>query len=359
MSLPEPAPALERIERLREGGSERDGYVGLDRNERLSPLPDDVVDAIREALDSDQLTKYPNTEPLYEELAASLGIAPERLRLTAGSDGAMRALHHCYVGPGDKTVSLDPSYAMFPIYARMFGGEPVQVPFDADLRIDADALLEAIAPGVKLVLLAEPNQPTGTLLGDDVLRAVIARAAETRALAVIDEAYFPFSDHTILPWIDEHPNLVITRTFSKAWGLAGLRIGFAAGDPAVIGTLFKVRTAYDVNAAAAAAARVLLGRPEVAQAYADEVAAGRARLEERTRALGLEPLPGFTNFALIRVASRIDPVALADALFERRLIVKGGFAAPGLAGCVRVTLGGPDLMDRFADALAEVLDEHG
>ena len=356
--LPEPIPALAGVQRLREGGSERDGYIGLDRNERLSPLPSEAVEAIRAALGPDELTKYPNTEPLYEQLAGQLGIARERLRLTAGSDAAIRALHHCYVTPGDRTVSLDPSYAMYPVYTRMFGGEPLQVPFDEQLRIDGDALLSAIAPGVKLVLLAEPNQPTGTALGDDLLAQVLERAAAARALVVVDEAYFPFSEHTVLPWLDEHPQLVVTRTFSKAWGLAGLRIGFAAGAPAVIETLYKVRTAYDVNAAAAAAAQVLLARPEVAADYAAEVAAGRRRLELRTRALGLSPLPGYTNFALVSVAPA-DPEQLATRLLARRFIIRGGFAAPGLAGCIRITLGPPELMDRFADALEEVLRDSG
>jgi histidinol-phosphate aminotransferase len=245
---------------------------------------------------------------------------------------------------------------MHPVYARMFGGEPVLVPFDADLRIDQGALLGAIQPGVKLVLLAEPNQPTGTVLGDATVRAALERAGDVGALVVIDEAYFPFSEKTILPWIDDYPQLVVTRTFSKAWGLAGLRIGFAAGHPDVVATMYKVRTAYDVNGAAVAAARVLLARPDVAAGYAAEVAAGRRRLEERVRALGLDPLPGFTNFALVRVSETVDPARLAEELLERRFIIKGNFSSPGLAGCIRVTLGPPDLMDRFADVLAEVLD---
>src|SRR3954468_16220708 len=145
-TLPDPVAALAGIERLREGGREREGFVALDRNERLSPLPDDVVAELRAAVDSRMLTSYPATDELYDELAAHLGLARERLLLTPGSDGAVRALHHAYVAPGAGTAMLAPSYAMYPIYGRMFGAEPAEVAFDDRLEFDVEALLAAIAP---------------------------------------------------------------------------------------------------------------------------------------------------------------------------------------------------------------------
>ena len=228
LTLPEPIPSLSNIHRLREGGRERAGFVALDRNERLSPLPEPVVEAVRAGIDSTLLTDYPSLDELYEDLARLLAMPRERLLLTAGSDAAFRALHQAYVRPGDRVVMLDPSYAMYPIYTRMFDAEPVQVPFGDDLSLDPDALLDATNVGVRMVLLANPNQPTGTRLPEDILRAVLDRAAGCEALVVVDEAYFPFSRTTVLPWVAEHPHLVVTRTFSKAWGLAGLRVGAVA-----------------------------------------------------------------------------------------------------------------------------------
>ena len=352
--LPEAVGALAGIERLREGGRERAGYVGLDRNERLAPLPDDVVEELRRTIDSAMLTSYPSTDELYDDLAAHLGVPRDHLLLTPGSDGAVRALHHAYVEDGVATAMLAPSYAMYPIYGRMFGGTPREVHFDERLAVDADALLEAIGPDVKLVLLANPNQPTGTVLAEDVLAAVIERAASVRALVVVDEAYFPFSGTTVLPWLERHRNLVVLRTFSKAWGMAGLRTGVVCADPEVVKTLYKVRTAYDVNAAAATFARILLARPEVATDYVAQVDAGRELLAGRLRALGFEPLGDRTNFQVFRVAPTAEPAALAAALEERRFLVKGPFGHSSLAGCLRVTLGPPELMERFADALEDV-----
>src|SRR3954471_13962088 len=354
-ALPEPIAALAGVERLREGGREREGLVGLDRNERLAPLPEAVLAELRTAIDSQLLTRYPSNDEFYDELAAHLGIARERLLLTPGSDGAVRALHHAYVSPGTRTAMVAPSYAMYPIYGEMFGAQPVQVHVDERLAAAPAALLEAIGDDTRLVLLARPNQPTGTLLAEDVLEQVLARATAVRALVVVDEAYHPFSGTTVLPWVERHRNLVVLRTFSKAWGMAGLRLGVVCADPEVARTLYKVRSAYDVNAVAIAFARIVLAHPEIADDYVAQVDAGRALLGERLRRLGFEPLGGRTNFQVFRVAPVAEPAPLAAALEERGFLVKGPFGHPSLAACLRATLGPPELMDRFAGALEAAL----
>jgi histidinol-phosphate aminotransferase len=353
--LPVPVPALASVERLREGGRERAGMIGLDRNERLSPLPEPILAELRAAIDSELLSRYPSTDELYDELAAAFGVPRPRLLLTAGSDAAVRALHQAYVRPGDRTVMLSPSYAMYPVYGRMFGARPVEIPFDADLSFDVDALLDAVDAAPRAIFLANPNQPTGTHLADDVLAELIARAGAAGALLAIDEAYFPFSGTTVLPQPDEHPHVVVLRTFSKAWGLAGLRVAVACAAPEIVRTLYKVRAAYDVNATAVLALRTLLAHPEVAADYVAEVDAGRELLQVRLVALGLVPLGGPTNFQVFRVAPRADPAELAAALERRGFLVKGPFSVPCLAGCLRATLGPPALMERFAGALAESL----
>jgi histidinol-phosphate aminotransferase len=355
LTLPQPIPSLSHIHRLPEGGHERAQFVALDRNERLSPLPDSIVQAIRDGIDSTLLTGYPALDELYEDLTRVFDAPRGRLLLTAGSDAAFRALHQAYVRPGDRAVMLDPSYAMYPIYTRMFDADPVQVPFRDDLSLDPDSLIDAIGPGVRMVLLAVPNQPTGTKLSDEILRAVLDRAGACDALVVVDEAYFPFSRSSVLPWVAEHPQLVVTRTFSKAWGLAGLRAGLVAAHPEVIANLYKVRSAYDVNAVAALCVRTLLAHPEVADEFVAEVDAGRRTVVERVRSLGLEPVPGETNFQLIRCAGMIAPGHLVDLLRDRGYLVKGPFSAPCLADSIRITLGPPALMGRFCDVLEDVL----
>jgi histidinol-phosphate aminotransferase len=352
---PEPAPGVAAIERLAEGGGERQGFAPLDRNERLSPLPDSVLEELRAGISSELLTTYPALDDVYAKLAEVVGLPREHLLLTSGSDAAFKAIHHCYVRPGDREVMLAPSYAMYEVYARMFEADAVTVPVERDFSIEPEQLLGAIGAGTRVVLVPNPNQPTGALLPSELMDAVIERAAGVRALVVVDEAYYPFSDTTLLPRVRECPNLVVTRTFSKAWGLAGARLGFAAADPEVVRTLYKVRSVYDITGLSAHCLRVLLAHPEVAEDYVREVDEGRTLLVARAAELGLEPLPCPTNFLPIRLPADSDPATLVAALAERGFLVKGPFSAPCLRDCIRVTLGPPALMGEFADALGEVV----
>lgn len=342
---------------MREGGNERRGYIGLDRNERVGPLPDWFVEKLRSSLDSDLLTTYPNVDDLHAELAEATGLPAERLLVTPGNDPVIKSLFQAFVRPGDRIVTLDPSYAMYRVYARMFGAEAVTIGFDRTLEVDLDGLVAAIEPGVKLVLIANPNQPTGTVLGEDALRAVLDQAAGAGALVLADEAYTFFSpSSTALPLVEEYPNLLVARSFSKA-GFAGVRIGFVAGASEVVRALFTVRSAAEVNAIAIICARLLLAHPEVGADYAVEVAEGAALLGDRARALGLAPLPTNGNFMQIRLPAGLDPAAVVAALERRKWLIKGPFRDTCLEGCIRVTLGPPALMASFADALDETVAE--
>ena len=355
--LPNPVPALAELHRVREPGSETEAYVGLDRNERLLPLPDWFMDIICQSLENALLTNYPIQDKLVRQLSDQLGLPEERLLLTAGSDAAIKALYHAYVRPGDAVVMLDPSYAMFDVYAQMFQARACKVPFNEALELDVKQLLDSAADGVRLVMLANPNQPTATLLNEDALLRLVERVADVGALLAIDEAYYPFSHTTILPWIREYPHLLVMRTFSKAAGLAGLRIGFVAGHADVIANLYKVRSVHDVNSMAILCASHILAYPQIVDDYVAQVEAGAQLLAERARSLGLMPLPTHTNFMLIRVAHRCPPLQLIESLRGRGYLVKGPFSTPCLADCIRVTLGPPHLMAAFADALAQALYE--
>lgn len=352
---PEPIASVAATQRVREGGSDRAGFVGLDRNERVGPLPHWFVEEVRAEVTSDLMTTYPNADELHAELAAATGIASDRLLVTPGNDPVVKAAFQAYVRPGDAVVMLDPSYAMYGVYARLFGAERITVGYDAGLELDADELLATVAPGVRLVLVANPNQPTGTVLGHDVLGRLLERAEETGTLVLVDEAYTIFApETTALPLLDEHPNLLVARTFSKA-GFAGIRVGFIAGAAEVVATFYRVRSAAEVNALGIACARLVLRHPEIGEDYAAEVSAGRTLLTERARSLGLEPLPSRANFLQLRLPPAYEPAAVVAGLRERGWLIRGPFRDACLAGCVRVTLGPGALMAEFADALTETL----
>ena len=348
---PEPRVGVSAIDRWPEGEAEREHMVPLDRNERLSPLPEWFLAALREQLTSELAATYPAPYRLHADLALSLQLPRDSVLVTPGTDAALRALFIAFVRPGDQIVHLDPTYAMVAVYARMFEARSVTAGYDAACRLDRDALLAAVVPGVRLVIVANPNQPTGTLLTDGTLGELLERCEQAGALLVVDEAYHPFSGVTALSQVGASPNLLVLRTYSKAGGLAGLRVGFAAGSPAVIRALVNVRSAGEVNAVALAAARLHVAHPEVMADYAAEVEQGRSALAARVAALGSELRPSHGNFAALALPSGVDPARVAASLHAAGWIVRGSFSAPCLARCIRVTLGPPELMERFASAL--------
>jgi histidinol-phosphate aminotransferase len=350
---------LDSFVRWPEPGHEADGLVRLNRNERLAPLPAEFVKAIRDRLTSDLLTQYPVADDVYAALAAHTGLQRGQLLLTPGSDAAVKAAFHAFVERGDSVVMLDPSYAMYAVYSEMFGATAFKVPFERVEPVSADRVLAAIDDRVKLVLITNPNQPTGTLMADADLLEVVRAAASVGALVLVDEAYGDFARTTVIPHVDSYPNLVVTRTFSKAAGLAGLRIGYAAADPRVIDALFKVRSVHDVNAVAMLCAEEILAIPSVVDDYVDAVRAGAQTLHARAAALGLEVPETHTNFALVRVGEVVEPGVLVERLRERGYLVRGPFSAPALAPYIRVTLGPPEIIDGFCDVLAEVLHADG
>ena len=353
---PEPVPEMANLHRTAEAGIDTRQYLGLDRNERVSPFPEWFMEKIRESVNSTLLTWYPSTDQLYRQLAESLQVPESKLILTPSSDAAFKALYQAYVQPGDSVVMLDPSYAMFPVYSQMFGGKSILVPYNRDLELDTEFLLKSIVKGVRLVMLANPNQPTGTILDEDVLTEVIERAADVGALVAMDEAYYPFGRSTVLPLIQSYPNLLVTRTFSKAAGLAGLRIGFVVGHPDVVSNLYKLHTVNDINSMSILCAGHILEYPQIVDDYVSEVEAGGRVFAEQLPALGLASLPTHTNFALVRVSHICQPQQLVEALKHRGYLVKS-MDSPCVSDCIRVTLGPPAMMSDFVTCLQQVLEQ--
>ena len=355
-ALPECVAGLVGLQRVREPGEEDAKLIRLDRNERLQPLPEWFMGKLRQSLHAGSFTAYPITDGLHRHLSGDLGIKEEQLLLTPGSDAAIKALFHAYVRPGDAVVMLNPSYSMYDVYAQMFQARVYKIPFNDALELDVGQLLDSVVSGVRLVMIANPNQPTGTLLREDLLLQLAERGMRAGALLAIDEAYYPFSQTTVLPWIKQIPNLLVVRTFSKAAGLAGLRIGFVVGHEEVIANLYKVRSVHDINSMAILCATEILNHPQIVSDYVAAVKAGAQLLAERGQAMGLTPLPPHANFMLIRVAHRCPPVELVERLRSRGYLIKGPFDTPCLADFVRVTLGPPDLMASFVECLQDVLD---
>jgi histidinol-phosphate aminotransferase len=331
------------------------GSIKLASNESpVGPSPR-VLEALQ--AEARALHRYPedSCHDLREELAKSLGVAPDQLIFGAGSDEVLDLLGRCFLGPGDEIVFPWPSFAMYPIVAGSLGARAVQVPLDSELRPDPAALVRAVGPRTRLLFLANPNNPTGTSLSAEGFAELLHGVPE-RVVIAADEAYVEYARRADFPdalaWLRRRPTLVVLRTFSKIHGLAGLRVGYGIGDPELISHLARARHPFNVNSLAQAAARAALRDPEHVARVRALTHAGLEQLERGARALGLRFALSDANFLLIEIGERAAEIY--QGLLRQGVITRpvAGF---GLDRHLRVTVGLPEENERFLAALAREL----
>ena len=331
------------------------GSIKLASNE--SPLGPSrrAVEAIFAA--AENLNRYPDDTcfALRDALATHLGVSQDSLCFAGGSDGILELLAKCFLAPGDEALFPWPSFAMYPIMTRGAGAVPVQVPLDREYRADVGALLAAVTPRTRLLVLANPNNPTGTsIAAADFARLV--RELPERVVLVADEAYVAFVRRTDFPdslaALRERKTLIVLRTFSKAHALAGLRVGYGIGDPELISYLERARHPFIVNSLAQVAAVAALADRAHAARIAKVTHEGIAQLETGLRALGLRFAQTDANFVMIDVGPGADE--LQQRLQKHGVITRplGGF---GLATSLRVSVGTKEENDRFLTSLAAEL----
>jgi histidinol-phosphate aminotransferase len=315
--------------------------------------------AALEALDrcAGSLNRYPDGGAFHlrNAIAERHGVEPANVVTGAGPDAIIGHLSVATLDPGDEVVTAWPSFISYALDALKLGAVPQKVPL-VDDHYDLDALLEAIGPRTKLVYIATPNNPTGTMTTREQLDAYFDRVPE-HVLTVLDQAYFEYIDRPDYPdgvaeYLGRGHRVLVLRTFSKIYGLAGLRVGYGVGPPDVIQAIGKTRRAFDVGTPAQVAALASMdGTAELAERRR-LTAEGRASLEQTLREHGLEPAgPAVANFLFVEVGG--DAPALFDALLRQGAIVRplGGFGAPG---ALRITVGTPEENAFFAEALASV-----
>ena len=333
--------------------------VNLSANENTHELPAPVTEAMRAAMLTTPLNRYPDpmANDLRDLLATRHGVRRANVMVGNGGDELLFNLLFTFGGPGHALVTCPPDFSEYANFARMC--ETPVVPVWRDPRtfeIDADSLVAAAqADDAALVILTSPNNPTGNLVDPSVVRCLLD---ETDALVLVDEAYIEFAgeDASLTGWVRKNPRLMVLRTLSKAFGLAGLRVGYLVADPEVVNMLAAIRQIYleDVLAQSVACAAVSRRR-ELAPVVAD-IVAERERLRAGLAAIGgVEVWPSAANFLLVRLpaASRVR-ARLRD---EFSILVRDFSYAPGLENCLRITVGTRPENDALLDALAILAGE--
>lgn len=323
-----------------------EGWVKLNTNE--SPLPPSprVVAAIKKAAgDSLRLYPSPTAAPARRAIARRFGLDPAQVTVANGGDELIEMCFRAFADAGDKVAYPTPTYPLFEPLCRIHGASPSTHPTELPSELPA-SLASDPAP---LKFIVNPNSPTGALFDRAAIEAVIEASP---GVVAVDEAYVDFAPRSCLDLLASHDNMVLLRTFSKSYGLAGLRIGFALGDASVIAALDSVKDSYNVDRLAIVAAAAAIEDDRYHQKLVDEVVANRASLSAALAAMGFEIVPSAANFVFVKPP---QPAAeVASALRERKILVRHYDRDP-IAGWFRITIGTAEQHAKLLEALKEIL----
>ena len=328
----------------------------LHQNENTGGCSPRVLEALAR-LRPEELGFYPPYAGATDAVAKYLGVEAERITLVNGLDEGIMAVAVAYLraeigGPRLEAIVPEPAFEIFRFDTAVAGGKLVQVMPHADFSFPLDEVLAAITPNTRVVFLTNPNNPTGVGMPLDAIRTV-AGAVPPGAIVFVDEAYAEFSGVSFLPDLARFPNVIIGRTFSKAFGLAGVRIGCMVGDPA---TMYPIRQAvpvYSVNIAAVAAVQAALQDLDHLNGYLGQVAESKRLLYEACDRLGLKYWRSLSNFVLVCAGDRTD--AIVKGAFAKQIYLRDRSTEPGCAGCLRMATGIVEHTRRAIAVMEEIL----
>lgn len=340
-----PRPAIDKMAAYHPPSAGRAGKLRLDFNENTSGASPKVVAKIQEVLSADALTVYPEYTTVLPTLAKFFDVSEDELVMTNGTDEAIQVLINAYIDNDDDVIILTPSYAMYRFYAEVAGAKVRTLPYRKDtLKFPLDELLDTITPATKAILISNPNNPTGTAIQREGIERILDAAPQ--AAVLIDEAYYEFCGITMLPYLNEYPNLFVSRTFSKVYGMAALRVGclFSCADN--MAAIHKSHSPYSVNYLAAIAAKAAVEDTAFLRSFVTEILAAREVLTAGLERIGTPYVPSQANFVLIHVGPRAQEVC--DNLNSAGILVRN--RSYEIPGCVRVTVGTQDQTRRFLAA---------
>lgn len=350
---PQPSAAIRRMKEYHPPLGDRSG-LRLDFNENTFACSPRVLEAIGRISRGD-LTRYPEREPVERRVAAHLELEPAQVLLTNGVDEAIHLLCQTYLESGAEILLPVPTYTMYEVYASGTPARVVQVPTEDGFRFPLTELLRAITPATRLIAIANPNSPTGQSARRQDLLSILRAAPH--AAVLVDEAYFHFVGETLLDLVGRVPNVIVARTFSKAYGLAGLRLGVLAAAEEQMQWIRRAVSPYSVNSVALACLTAALDDEEYLRWYTGEVLAARSLFESALQRLSVPYWPSHANFVLVNIGPKHRD--FVQAMRPRGVLVRDRSADPDCDGCVRITIGTREQTRQGIAALEESLVEIG
>ena len=350
---------LQELKRVR-AGIYRDTNRGLflDRNERIVPFDQETIKDLSKKLAQLPFNLYPELELFYQKLSQWLNIPKDCIFVTEGVSGAIKSIIETITEPGENIVFPTPTFALYPVYGQMFRVESRTVGYTSDYQLNIEQLLSFIDNKTSIVFLPNPNMPIEGTLDLDRIRVIADKCEEHHAYLAIDEVYYPFGGPTAISLIKGYENLFVMRSFSKAFGLAGIRVGYLLGSEKPIEYVSKTRTAYETNSVSIEIASFFIENFHLIEKYINQVKEGFYYLKQELDQLGLEYNGGNTgNFLYINLRDQVFAENVLKTLREKKIYIRGGWPAPYAQGvCIS---GAPkniieEFFHEFSDAFTKL-----
>lgn len=343
-------PYLQKIHRIKDH-EDRTNFLRLDMNENPKGLPEEFVQEVLSKITAETIASYPRKDALVALIAAREGVHPENITLTNGSDEGIKLFYETFTHKGANVVMVTPTFEMYRIYAEMFGIEAKAIPYGADFVITAEQIMETMDENTDMVVLLNPNSPIGGVYSDEEFCQIIEKAREYDAVVCIDEAYYPFGVSTKVELTKKYDNVLVLRTFSKLFAMAGVRVGYVIGNEAPIRYMDNAEGSYNVNTLGVLFAEAILKKPEIIQRLIDSEKAGKSYLVEQLDSHGYEHYGQYGNYILIK--TKKAPKEVAAELRAQNIVIKT-YGNALLQDWIRVTTADVGTMKLFWEAFAKV-----
>ena len=333
--------------------------VWLDKNECGDPEMNQVVMQSLSKIPVEAVFSYPDLDVLYGKVAKFSNVLPENVLLTAGSDGAIRACFESCIQSGDRIILSRPSFAMYEVYSKVYGAKVTWLDYEKSENgpvLEVDRVVNTIKKiRPKMVCLPNPDSPSGTVFSYLDLRKIVDAAADIGSLMLIDEAYHPLYKETSVPWIHECKNLVVARSFSKAWGAAGLRVGYSLANKELTALLHKQRPMYEIGNVSAKAIEILLDYEKDMLQSVKRVIAGKKYFQNAIKDLGMHSYDSHGNFVHVRFGKYSDEI---HKILEGKVYYRKDFTNPCLRGYSRFSTTTKERFKPIIKCITDVVIEY-
>lgn len=330
---------IDTIKRFRGIKNTRLNKIRLDANERVSDFNIKFVNSLKKKINSKYLSAYPEIEQIYDLLKKNYGFKSSNYFVTAGSDSGIRHCFELFAKKRGEIICLSPTFGMYEIYSKIFQANVKTITYDDNLNLDYKKLIQSINKKTLFVIFANPNSPTGTIIEKKDVLSIIKKAKKYNCYVIIDEAYYGFYRDTFAKYINKFPNLIILRTFSKAYGLAGIRAGYIISNNKLIERFYKLRPMYEINSLAVLIIKEILRNKNEYNKYIKETNNGKNYLIQELKKINLNFYATYANFILVEFKDKYTQEKIYNNLFKKKILTRYPPNIPACRNYLRFTLG--------------------